>query len=194
MRRLLPAALLALLLAGGVAEATLLRRFRLPELERYAEFVVVATVKETCAVRSDRPGGGILTEVTFGDLTVLKGGIRDATVRWTFAGGTLGGRTLRVHGVPQFAPGERCLLFVAPDLDWICPVVGWEQGRYRIVTAAEGAGEVVQDSAGRPVYGFFDGYPVVVPPSAQARPMTLDSLLSAVRETIRARAEREGAR
>jgi len=43
------------------------------------------------------------------------------------------GRFLKVSGVPQFRPGDRDILFVQDNGSAICPLVGWEQGRFRVI-------------------------------------------------------------
>jgi len=42
------------------------------------------------------------------------------------------GRTLFVGGIPQFRVGDREILFVERNGERMCPVVGWEQGRFRV--------------------------------------------------------------
>lgn len=43
------------------------------------------------------------------------------------------GRVLQVSGVPEFKVGDQDLLFVRRNGISPCPLVGWEQGRFRIV-------------------------------------------------------------
>jgi hypothetical protein len=51
-----------------------------------------------------------------------------------FLGGPAGdGRVLEVAGVPQFALGDRDVLFVRNEKSMIGPIVGLEAGRYRVV-------------------------------------------------------------
>lgn len=47
-------------------------------------------------------------------------------------GGQAGGVTMKVHGVAQFKPGEKALVFAQIDADGAPTVTGLAQGKYRI--------------------------------------------------------------
>ncbi len=171
----------------GAASATVLKRLTLGEIEGYASEVFRGTVLSVTCVEDDGPRKLIWTEVTFTDLSSLKGSFKNATVKYRFAGGTVGKRTLRVIGVPTFAPGQKCFLFTNADLDAICPAIGMGQGRYLL---REDDKKVLRlhDSGGKPVYGIEDGIPVRTPAKKNARPMLASAFEKHVRELI-ARAE-----
>lgn len=175
------AAMLALLaaLAGG-ASATVLKKLTLGEIEGYASEVFLGTVQSVRCVEDDGPRNLIFTEVTFASLRSLKGKFLNATVTYRFAGGTVGERTLRVIGVPKFAPGQRCLLFTNADVDKLCPAIGWWQGRYLLRQDPEDPKGVlrVHDSDGRAVYGFEDGRPVLTPAKEPGKPAPKPMLAS----------------
>src|SRR6185295_14440651 len=76
-------------------------------------------------------GRSIITHVTFSVASVLKGQAA-ATVQLTFLGGTIGDTTLAVSDMPRFLVGDRDVLFVAPELHAVSPLVGFAYGRYRI--------------------------------------------------------------
>jgi hypothetical protein len=88
------------------------------------------------------------TFVTFAVERTLKSRPQDGDrVTLRFVGGPDGeGRTLEVSGVPDFSIGDREILFVAGNGTSLCPLVGWEQGRLRVVR-----GEVY-DHFGREVF------------------------------------------
>lgn len=71
-----------------------------------------------------------------------------STITLRFIGGPTsnGDRVLRVSGVPQFRIGERNLLFVRDNGATMCPLVGWEDGRFRVV------GNSLSDEFGREVW------------------------------------------
>jgi hypothetical protein len=194
MRRLL--VLLLFFLALAPASGTMLKRLTIADVERYAERILVATVKEKSEFAGTPPESAIVTEVTFDSIAVLKGDDPGAAISARFAGGKVGDRRLTIAGMPQFEIGERYVLFLAPAIDKLCPLVGWWQGRYRVEPAASGTEPVIADSDGRPVYGFTNGLPVTAPPDEEARPLALKAFTGLVAELARQRALRgeEGSR
>ncbi len=61
-----------------------------------------------------------------------------------FSGGTVGSRTLRIPGMPEFRAGEVEILFVRGNHTAFCPLVGIFHGRLRVVqSAANGAEEIL---------------------------------------------------
>lgn len=126
--------LLVAVLCLGDAGATSVRPLAFDTLcERAAlifrgRVVAVGTVEREGAAH----GAPIVTEVHFAVERLLKGSHLDATATLTLPGGTVEGRTLRVPGVPSFTVGERAIVFVAPDGVAFAPVVGLDQGVFRI--------------------------------------------------------------
>lgn len=85
----------------------------------------------------------IETEVTFAGVTYLKGAPADADGTFTLRvpGGTIGDLQMRIEGAPRFAAGETWLLFLLPTYKTF-PVVGIDQGAYRVVHDADGVDRV----------------------------------------------------
>ena len=75
------------------------------------------------------------TFVTYSIRHVFKGSsAAGKSITLRMQGGPDGqGRFLKVSGVPDFQPGDRDILFVQGNGSAICPLVGWEQGRFRII-------------------------------------------------------------
>ena len=75
------------------------------------------------------------TFVTFEIEQTLKGGAahgRSITLR--FQGGPDDkGNAMMVSGVPLFDVGNRDVLFVRGNGEQLCPLVGWDQGRFRVI-------------------------------------------------------------
>jgi hypothetical protein len=75
------------------------------------------------------------TFVTFAVAQIVKGRImagRSLTLR--FQGGPDGaGNILMVPGVPLFDVGDRDILFVRGNGTRLCPLIGWKQGRFRVL-------------------------------------------------------------
>lgn len=70
----------------------------------------------------------------------------------TFSGGEVGGILQRVDGMPRFAIGERYVVLLEPDQQppLASPLVGFNQGLYRVVGASR-ATAVVRDHNGQPL-------------------------------------------
>lgn len=72
-----------------------------------------------------------------------------------FSGGQVGDLRQSIDGMPEFAVGERYVVFLEPDQDppLVSPIVGFNQGLYRVMVEGEGATgrTVVRDYAGRPL-------------------------------------------
>lgn len=77
------------------------------------------------------------TLVTWRIAEPLKG-TRDATYTVRFLGGPLGDRQLQVAEIPEFAVGDRELLFVRDNGLVGCPLVGGASGRIRIGVKPDG--------------------------------------------------------
>ncbi len=169
--RLRWAAIVALLLAG-VASATTIRRMTLDDVTEAASEIVVGTVRSTVCVAGGGERDLIFTDVEFDGLDVWKGGAPGAKITYRFAGGSLNGRTLIVPGMPGYEVGHRYVLFANAAEDWICPTVGWWQGRYELRRDEATGAELLHDSDGHPVYGFAAGTPLLLPTKEHPRALT----------------------
>src|SRR5262249_18588141 len=118
-------------------------------------------------------------------LHVMKGQVGLRT-QLTFAGGTIGNRTLDVAGVPQFAAGDRDVLFVSPDRNAVSPLLGVWHGRFRVEP---------DPVTGEALVRTFDGKPVLVGCGARSLgaggsgPLTLSRFESAVRQRLQVRGQ-----
>jgi hypothetical protein len=70
----------------------------------------------------------------------------------TFSGGEVGGILQRVDGMPRFTVGERYVVLLEPDQQppLASPVIGFNQGLYRVVGASRSSA-VVRDRTGQPL-------------------------------------------
>lgn len=133
-------AALALALVAGHARTTTLERVTMRDRIERASLIFEGTVRrvETRISTVATPNDAALphTFVTFEVDRVFKGrSSEDGLVTLRFVGGWDAARGLRlaVPGVPEFEPGAREVLFVEANGDSPCPLVGWEQGRIRVV-------------------------------------------------------------
>lgn len=154
----------ALLVTIGVASPSIVLPVGFDELVARAELVFVGQVVDRRSVYLSGPDRPIVTDVTFDVLRVLKGssGLR---TKLTFLGGTVGGETLVIDGMPQFQIGERDILFVG-DRTAASPLVGFWQGRYRVVRDPVTGHDLVRTNSGGVV---FNG---LVPSPAEVRART----------------------
>ena len=119
--------------------ATTLDPVSFPQLVRQADLIFEGVVTAVEYRMSDRTTAADValphTFVTFEVAQTLKGGTagnRSITLR--FQGGPDGqGNAMMVSGVPLFDVGHREILFVRGNGVHICPLVGWEQGRFRVI-------------------------------------------------------------
>lgn len=128
----------------------------------------VARMETTAqAVSADRIFVGVVTSVTSRPKaakpkyfeTVVRFDVEDAvagslpsSVELTFSGGDVGGIRQKVGGMPEFVVGERYVVLVEPDQQpaLASPVVGFNQGLYRVVGTSR-ATAVVRDRVGKPL-------------------------------------------
>ena len=117
----------------AVGEGTTVLEKSLTDLVQEADTVVVGTVSAIEAewdAASETP----FTYVTFTDLDILKGETDQTELILQFLGGPRpDGTVLQIAGVPQFAVGERNVLFVTGNGHHAVPFVGLWQGVYRVV-------------------------------------------------------------
>jgi hypothetical protein len=134
-RRLFPGALaLSLVLAAMVARparASMVLAMDLGALAQNADRIVVG---EVTSVRSawDKKHERILTTVEVKVAELWKGQMpAGGTVSIVQPGGAADGIEMRVHGMPQFVPGERAVLFLRGGATVAQPhsVVGMGQGK-----------------------------------------------------------------
>jgi len=172
-------ALIAIVLPAGGASATMVVAKDFAALCDEADLIFVGTVTTTESRWSDASHQAIETLVTFGDLTWLHGGPQPS-VTLRFAGGEMDGLREEIAGMPQFAIGERRVIFARAGR-FVSPVVGFDQGALRVLDGADGPTVVgVEPSAG-PRGAFRLG----APGSAAAVP--LDTFVDQVRQQLTVR-------
>jgi len=110
-----------------VAMATLMRMMDLAELTTRADQIVVGDVVSQESAW-DSGHRNIYTTIEISVRESWKGASpADGKIRIRQLGGAVGDIEMTVHGMAQFEPGERSLLFLRQT-----QVVGWSQGKRRI--------------------------------------------------------------
>jgi hypothetical protein len=143
----------ALVLAGsGLARGSTLVSTDLEDLTGRAELIFVGRAVSNQVVPSG-DGKFPFSFTTFWVEEVLKGRARDRDLTLRFHGGILGQEELAIAGMPEFAEGERYLLFVRGNGVLACPIVGWVQGQLRFVREPRSGALVLADHTGAAVEG-----------------------------------------
>ena len=121
---------LLVMLAAAPAAATTLVPMTDADLVRTSAVVVVGTVRriETQALRSGR----LVTEVTLDVEQAVKGRLASRSVVVTQPGGRVPGRLAWIDGGPEFARGERMLVFLQRTRDGRLRTNGMALGAYRV--------------------------------------------------------------
>lgn len=131
--RWIPLLLLPLLLTPGAARATIVKVLSVDELAAASDLVIDGTVTRT-EVHWTPDRRGIYTDIEIQladaiDVTPKKRDLKKGgTVTIRQAGGERDGMGFRVIGAPEFAPGERVVLFLQ-EIQGLRIVVGLKQGK-----------------------------------------------------------------
>lgn len=138
---------LLVVLCAAQASATTVMYASVDELVNKADGVVVATVRG----KDSRYGadGEIYTYVTLSDLDFINGTYERPELTLRFQGGEVKGDVLEIVGSPEFAEGDRVILFIKGNGESITPIVGWTQGVLRVKPNSEGVEEVFDHDGNR---------------------------------------------
>lgn len=161
---------------ASAATGSVLLRQSIEDLTRKSDLVVRATVASQEA--RWEPGGRLI--YTFVHVRVREAlkGAAAAEIILQRAGGTVGDITQKVHGAPEFAEGEDCILFLSrlPAAGPMYVVEGMAQGKLAVRGGVGGAPIAVQDTRGA---GFLESGRIV--PGAPAA-LPLSEVVRRVRE------------
>jgi len=142
---------IALLAMCTAVAATTLARMSVAQMTHAARRIVRAR----CLANSTAwDAGEIWTFTTFEVEENWKGAPRDKQIAVRLLGGTVGGLTSSVSGVPRFVEGEEAILFLEPTTRGDFSIVSWMQGTFRVRRdGVSGRESVTQDTAG---FSTFD--------------------------------------
>jgi hypothetical protein len=177
------------LAAASPAAATIVRAVGFGEQCATADTIVVGTVRAIASRRVPTAPAWFETLVTVGVDEIVAGKAADElTLR--FAGGQVGAVRQSIDGMPEFAVGERYVVFLEPaqsppDPPLLSPIVGFNQGLYR-VERVDGV-DLVRDRSGAALpesVAAALSAPGAAAPAAAASP-ALDDFLAAVRAARR---------
>ena len=146
------------LLASTAAAGTVVP-MNLETLADHAGQVLVGRVVSVRSYWADpgAPGRRIESEVIFEQVEYHQGARRDSTPTFSLVvpGGTIGETQMRVCCAPQFAAGDKWVLFLLPTYRTL-PVVGLYQGAFLVRPDADGVERVyqVRHRTAEPVMGL----------------------------------------
>lgn len=129
------AMLVVLLTVTGTAGSTTLLRLGLEEMSRDAVMVVQGHVAWDYAIEDE--SRGTIYSVTGVEVSRCIAGTCPETVVLRHRGGTAGGVTLYIPGMPRFVPGQEVLLFLEGDYEGkegTYSVLGMVQGLFHVLT------------------------------------------------------------
>jgi len=156
-----------------------------------ADTIVVGTVRDVTSRPMPTNPAFFETLVTL-DVQEVVAGTAASPLTLRLAGGEIGGVRQSIDGMPEFAAGERYVVFLdrPEDPPLVSPIVGFNQGLYRVERV--GDADVVHDRAGAPlseaaVVALVGAERNVAPrpPGAEANSASpsLDRFLAAIRAT-----------
>jgi len=179
-RILAPLSFLILILLIASLGATTVEKLSLEDLVQKAQKIIVGRCLSTES-RWNEKSTLILTYSKFAVGENLKshsnGSLTVVTV-----GGSVGGITQTVSGMPQFVPNEEAVLFLEPSKDHHWQIVGLSQGKFQIVKDLRtGYKEVIHSLSGLQLYDTSTHTL-----SSQAKPyrVPLDDLIVGIKNLI----------
>ena len=92
-----------LVVSAGLGWATSFEQKNFDQLVAESDEIFAGTA--SAAVPRKLPAGGIVTDVTFTNLQVLKGNAANTEITLMTMGGTVGGETFEIQGLPKFQIG-----------------------------------------------------------------------------------------
>ncbi len=121
------------------------------EAEQIFEGVVTSKHSER-----SKNGKTMYTFVQFSELSPIKGNIEESTITLRLEGGQAGNNRLSVEGMPEFNEGEKVIVFVRKQITdkTICPILGWEEGQFKIKFDPEFNKETIEDGLGRKITDY----------------------------------------
>jgi hypothetical protein len=154
------------------------------ELVKEADQIVAVSVTRTAAQwKTNLNESVIMTTVTFAVEDVVKGKQAE-TISLDFLGGTVGATTMDVTGAPVFKVGERAILFISPNRNEVCPLIGMYCGRFRVERDKKTRQDIVVRHDGRLVLSDLNIQQTAHAP-AQAlplRPITTSEFKQRIRD------------
>jgi hypothetical protein len=166
---------LAIGVASQRARATMVEPMETAAQAASADRVFVGTVTAVASRPRATTRNYFETVITFAVEDVVAGDL-PSSIELVFSGGSVGGIRQRIDGMPEPAVGERYVVLLETDREprLASPIVGFNQGLYRVVGTSRSSA-VVRDRNGHPLSAA-----TAAAPHADGEP-TLDDFLDTLR-------------
>jgi len=136
---------------ASLAQATQVRPMALGSVARLARLTFAGTVESIGYRKAEH---WIVTDVRFTSLNFAPGSNGKRELTLTTQGGVLDGQQVFISGMPQFEVGKRYIV-LATDTGSLrnlyLPIIGFDQGFFRVTTDEGTERRIVQDAKGRPL-------------------------------------------
>ncbi len=159
------------------AGATRMIPLSIEELAERSQAVVQGTVAGRTVVKDE--AGRLVTRIRLNVAEVWKGTVARGNLTLVQAGGVLGRRQTEIVGAPRFAMGEEVAAFLVFNARGEAVVLGLSQGKFEILTGADGAKQARNPFHGGAVGG--DGNARALQNRLGNRPLSLADLKRRVR-------------
>lgn len=174
---------------GLQAQEPVMGKLSVDQLTDRAGSIVVATVVSR---RAEWEAYGasklIITKITLAVEQSVKGSM-PGTLVIEVVGGTIGDQTLRVSDVPEFRVGDRDVLFLNNHPHAVSPVVGSDQGLFRIINeSATGVPRIVTAGYAPLLSDSAAKASIALPTLGSA--LALDEFLGLIRDRVRIQGRR----
>lgn len=161
-------------------------KLSLDQLTDRAAAIVVSTVTSRKA-EWEHYGGSrlIITKITLAVEQSIKGST-PRTLVVEVVGGTIGDETLTVSDVPAFRVGDRDVLFLNGHPHAVSPLVGSDQGRFRVLNESAGGTARVLSAGFTPLRSAAEvGATRAGPVTTLASALSLSEFVGIVRDRVR---------
>ena len=125
---------------------TVLKSYSLEKLTKTADLIFIGKIKKIEAKWNEKRSK-ISTDVTFEVQQMIKGWVNKSHIKIKLPGGYIESEDIGQHvsGIPQFKVGDEAVIFLSTKPKRFCPIVGWVQGKFPIVTIPETGEKVISD-------------------------------------------------
>ncbi len=152
---------LALIILVSSVSNVFAQYLKLPfeEIAQTADLIFIGTA-DTPRSRLNEQKSMVFTDVLFKDVRIINASSRSvqrraSVIKFTYAGGSVGGSTVTVSGAPAFTTGHRYLIFMADDgQTYANPLVGGYQGFFEVVKDTRTSTEYLLNASKKAVTGL----------------------------------------
>lgn len=144
-----------MVLVPDTVQGTTVRSPSFAEMVKEADAILQGEVVKVSNYTEDYRGRPVIrTKISLRIEESMGEAVEGEQVELRFLGGEINGRALIVDGMPKFRQGERVVLFVKGNNRTVCPLVGWNYGRFKINRDVDSGVDYVTRDSGEAVRKF----------------------------------------